>query len=32
VLAARMLEVGVAGAEGIDSIVHPVPARPKFLE
>ena len=30
--AARMLEVGVAHAEGIDFIVHAMPARPKFLE
>ncbi len=29
---ARMLEIGVAGAEGIDFIVHAMPARPKFLE
>jgi hypothetical protein len=28
----RMLEVGVAHAEGIDFIVHTMPARPKFLE
>jgi hypothetical protein len=30
--AARMLEVGVAHAEGIDFIVHAMPARPRFLE
>jgi hypothetical protein len=30
--AARMLEIGVAHAEGIDFIVHAMPARPKFLE
>lgn len=30
--AARMLEVGIASAEGIDFIVHAMPARPKFLE
>ena len=30
--AARMIEVGVAHAEGIDFIVHAMPARLKFLE
>jgi hypothetical protein len=30
--AARLLEVGVARAAGIDFIVHAMPARPKFLE
>lgn len=29
---ARMLEIGVAEAEGIEFIVHAMPARPKFLE
>lgn len=29
---ARLLEIGVARAEGIDFIVHAMPARPKFLE
>lgn len=27
----RLLEVGVASAEGFDFIVHAMPARPKFL-
>ena len=27
----RMLEIGVAGAEGIEFIVHAMPARDKFL-
>ena len=30
--AARPLEIGVARGEGIDFIVHAMPARPKFLE
>ncbi len=29
---ARLLEIGIAGAEGIDFIIHAMPARPKFLE
>lgn len=29
--AGRMVEVGLATAEGIDFIVHAMPARPKFL-
>ena len=29
--AARVLEIGTATAEGIDFIVHAMPARPKFL-
>ena len=29
---ARLLEIGVATAEGIDFIVHAMPARPRFLE
>ena len=29
---ARLLEVGVATAEGIDFIVHAMPARPKFQD
>jgi len=29
---ARLLEIGVAEAEGIEFIVHAMPARPKFLE
>jgi len=28
---ARMLEIGVAAAEGIEFIVHAMPAREKFL-
>ena len=28
----RLLEVGVATAEGVEFIVHAMPARPKFLE
>lgn len=30
--AARLLEIGVASAEGIDFIVHAMAARPRFLE
>ena len=30
--AGRMLEVGVATAEGVEFIVHAMAARPKFLE
>jgi hypothetical protein len=30
-MAARLLEVGVAKAEGLDFIVHAMPARDKFL-
>ncbi len=30
--AARLIEVGVSEAEGIDFIVHAMPARDKFLE
>jgi hypothetical protein len=30
--AGRMLEIGVAQSEGIDFIVHAMPARAKFLE
>jgi hypothetical protein len=30
--AAQLLEIGVARGEGIDFIVHAMPARPKFLE
>ncbi len=30
--AARLLEIGVAEAEGIEFIVHAMPARAKFLE
>ena len=29
---ARLLEVGVAEAEGIDFILHAMAARPRFLE
>jgi hypothetical protein len=29
--AGRLLEIGVASAEGIDFIVHAMPARPRFL-
>jgi len=29
-LAARMLEIGVSTSEGIDFVVHAMPARPKF--
>lgn len=29
--AGRMLEVGVANAEGVDFIIHAMGARPKFL-
>ncbi len=28
----RLLEIGVAEAEGVEFIVHAMPARPKFLE
>ena len=30
-LAARLLEIGVSTSEGIDFIVHAMPARPKFI-
>ena len=30
--ASRFLEIGIANADGIDFIVHAMPARPKFLE
>ena len=30
--AGRMLEIGVATSDGIDFIVHAMPARAKFLE
>ncbi len=30
--AGRMLEIGVAHSEGIDFIIHALPARAKFLE
>ena len=30
--AARLLEVGIAEAEGMEFIVHAMPARAKFLE
>ncbi len=30
--AARMLEIGVAAAEGVEFIIHAMPARPEFLE
>ncbi len=30
--AARLLEIGVAEADGIEFIVHAMPARAKFLE
>jgi hypothetical protein len=30
--AARLVEVGVSEAEGIDFIVHAMPARDRFLE
>lgn len=30
-LSARLLEVGVSNREGIDFIVHAMPARPKFF-
>jgi hypothetical protein len=30
--AVRLLEIGVAEAEGIEFIVHAMPARPRFLE
>lgn len=29
--AGRLIEVGTAAAEGIEFIVHAMPARPKFL-
>ena len=29
---AQLLEIGVAKAEGLEFIVHAMPARPKFLE
>lgn len=29
-LAARLLEIGVSTSEGIDFVVHAMPARPKF--
>jgi hypothetical protein len=29
--AGRLLEIGLATAEGIDFIVHAMPARPRFL-
>lgn len=29
---ARLLEIGVADAEGIEFIIHAMPARAKFLE
>ncbi len=29
---ARLLEIGVARTEGIDFVVHAMPARPKFVE
>lgn len=27
----RLLEIGVASAEGLDFVVHAMPARPKFV-
>ena len=30
--AARLLEIGVSDAEGIEFIVHAMPARDRFLE
>jgi hypothetical protein len=30
-ISGRLLEVGVAAAEGVEFIVHAMPARPKFL-
>ena len=30
--AGRVLEIGVAESEGIDFIIHAMPARAKFLE
>jgi hypothetical protein len=30
-LSARLLEVGVSANDGIDFIVHAMPARPKFI-
>ncbi|CAB4596808.1 unannotated protein [freshwater metagenome] len=30
-LSARLLEIGVSTSEGIDVIVHAMPARPKFI-
>lgn len=29
--AGRLLEIGVASADGLDFIVHAMPARPRFL-
>ena len=29
--AGRLLEVGVSSAEGVDLVVHAMPARPRFL-
>jgi hypothetical protein len=29
--AGRLLEVGVASADGVDLLVHAMPARPRFL-
>ena len=29
--AGRLLEVGVASADGVEFIIHAMPARPKFL-
>ena len=29
---ANLLEVGVAHADGIDFIIHAMPARPRFME
>lgn len=30
-VAGRLLEIGVSSADGIDFIIHAMPARPKFL-
>ena len=30
-LSARLLEIGVSTSDGIDFIVHAMPARPKFI-
>ena len=30
-LSARLLEIGVSSGDGIDFIVHAMPARPKFI-
>lgn len=30
-LSARLLEIGVSATDGIDFIVHAMPARPKFI-